>query len=71
MSRPLSPQVEALLRCPHTRQPLHFADADKLNAFQGNFPEGAWITADGSRAYPVREGFAILVPDEAEVINSD
>ena len=63
---PLSDDVRELLRCPVSGQPLREATADELEAFAGEFPDGGWITEDGSRAYPVREGFPILVAAEAE-----
>ena len=61
----LSDEVLALLRCPETGQALRAPREGELDAFDGEFPEGAWITEDGSRAYPVRDGFPVLVAAEA------
>ncbi|MDF1658358.1 MAG: hypothetical protein P1U58_12155 [Verrucomicrobiales bacterium] len=65
MSNSLSPEVEALLRCPVTGQKLRLAEADDLIPFNAALAEGAWITEDSSRVYPVRDGFPILIPDES------
>lgn len=65
MKRSLSPEVASLLRCPLTRQPLRPATSGELSDFDADFPEGAWISGDGFLAYPVRDGFPILVPGEA------
>lgn len=63
----MSPEVLALLVCPRTRQPLHLASAEELAAWTADTPfENALVTADGSCAYPVREGFPRLV--EAETL---
>lgn len=62
----LSVEVTALLVCPTTGQPLHLADATELKAWTHPEPfEAAFVTADGSIAYPVRQGFPVLVAAEA------
>jgi len=61
----LSEDVSNLLRCPVTQQALHFAKGDALTAFDSSFPEGAYLTEDGQRAYPVEDGFPNLVPNSA------
>ena len=64
MNDGFSDEVAALLRCPVTGQPLHFGTEEDLGWFNLEEAEGAWVTADGNRAYPVRDGFPILVPGE-------
>lgn len=69
-----------LLRCPETHQALEPAprdlvgrllslrEAGTLRTRAGAVPdvfEGALITLDGSRIYPVREGTPVLLADEA------
>lgn len=66
MELALSDEVLALLVCPETRQSLHLASAEELAMWRSDTPfDGALVTEDGSRAYPVREGFPILVAAEA------
>lgn len=65
MPDPLSEEVSHLLRCPVTRQTLHRASSEELDGFDHPFPEGAFLTEDGERAYPIESGFPILVPSEA------
>lgn len=62
----LSTAVAALLVCPTTGQPLHLVTGTELHAWTGprRF-EAAFVTADGSIAYPVRDGFPVLVAAEA------
>lgn len=73
-----------ILCCPETRQPLREADAElveRLNADiqaqkvnnVGNLPvteiaEGFLITADSTRAYPVRSGIPVLLADEGIIL---
>lgn len=71
MDRPLSSEVESLLRCPKTQQPLRLATAEELSTFKEKLSEGAWITEDGSRAYPIRDGFPILVLDESVTVGGE
>jgi len=54
-----------LLRCPETGQGLRLATAAELADFPGSPPEGGFVTADGDRLYPVRDGLPHLVADEA------
>jgi uncharacterized protein YbaR (Trm112 family) len=60
----LSPDLIAILRCPETRQPLHLASAAEMARLPVGF-EGALVREDGLRAYPIREGFPILLITEA------
>ncbi|MBP82818.1 MAG: hypothetical protein CMO61_03120 [Verrucomicrobiales bacterium] len=62
----LSHETSRLLRCPVTQQPLHFAEGDELSGFEAEFPEGAYLTKDRKRAYPVENGFLNLVPERGE-----
>lgn len=66
MQCPLSPEVVALLACPVTSQPLHFAlESEWAKLASELFPEGAFLTQDGRLAYPVRDGFPVLLAAEA------
>lgn len=68
MQCPLSPEVTALLVCPVTMQPLHFAiESERAKLPSEHFPEGAFLTQDGRLAYPVRDGFPVLLAAEAVV----
>ncbi len=62
MSEPLAPALLALLRCPLTGQELRPAPPETLSKLA--WP-AALVTADGTRAYPIREGIPILLLDEA------
>lgn len=62
----LSAAVAALLVCPTSGQPLHLASASELQAWTHPEPfEAAFVTADGTIAYPVRDGFPVLVAAES------
>lgn len=64
----LSDEVLALLVCPETGQALRLAALEELSGWRSETPfEGALVTVDGSRAYPVREGFPVVVMEEALV----
>ncbi len=71
----LSPELIARLRCPETRQALVLAADDALESVRRacRTPdlEGALIREDGLRAYPIRDGFPILLIDEAIALPTD
>lgn len=71
MKLSLSDDILAMLVCPETRQPLHRASGEELAGWTSPEPfEGALVTADGARAYPVRDGFPVLVAAEALVLSN-
>ena len=63
----LSPALLAALRCPKTKQPLRLATEANLRPFQAidSSLTEALITEDGQRAYPIDDGFPILLLDRA------
>lgn len=66
MNLSVSPDILALLVCPVTGQSLRMATEEELTGWTAAEPfEGALVTLDGSRAYPIREGFPVLVAGEA------
>ena len=57
---PISPGLLEILVCPATRQPL------RLN------PSGTALISDAAGlAYPIRDGFPVLVIDEALPVGAD
>ena len=66
MDLSVSSEVLAMLVCPETRQSLHLATADELGRWSAETPfEGALVTKDGTRAYPIRDGFPVVIAAEA------
>lgn len=66
MNLSLSPEILALLVCPVSRQPLHLATADEAATWIATEAfDGVLVTADAAHAYPIREGFPILIASEA------
>ncbi len=71
MKLSLSEEVLAMLVCPVSGRSLRVAGAEELPDWTAAEPfEGALVTDDGARAYPVREGLPVLVEKEALVKRS-
>lgn len=65
MDLTVSPEILALLVCPVSGQRLRLATRDEMALFpEGAMQEGALVTEDASAAYPIRDGFPILVESE-------
>jgi len=67
MTLPLSPQVLAQLRCPKSHQALHLATEDELLQWRqiDLETEQFLVTDDGEIAYPLEDGYPILLLDRA------
>ena len=63
----LSQTLIDALRCPKTNQPLQRASKESLAPFQAIDAKltEALITLDGQWAYPIDDGFPILLTDRA------
>ena len=70
MSLQITPQLLEILRCPETKQSLREATKEELTNFPEPKPEAALIREDNMRAYPVREGFPVLILEEAIVLKT-
>ncbi len=65
MDLSLSQEILALLVCPVTKKPLHLATAEEAADWTATEPfEGVLVTADAAHAYPIREGFPLVVASE-------
>ena len=69
----LSDTLLQALRCPKTKQRLHRATPATLEPFLSIEPnlKDALITEDGCRAYPIDDGFPILLADRAVELPSN
>jgi uncharacterized protein YbaR (Trm112 family) len=66
MKLSLSDTVLALLVCPVTKKPLHLATEAEAAEWTATEPfECALVSEDASHAYPIREGFPLIVASEA------
>lgn len=66
MEAPLSEELIAMLVCPVSGRPLRLASDAELAEWWADEPlEGALVTEDGERAYPLRGGLPVLVPEAA------
>ncbi len=63
----ISPSLLQALRCPKTKQRLRLATEETLAPFQAIEPNltDALLTEDLQRAYPIDDGFPILLVDRA------
>lgn len=65
MQLSISEEVLSILICPETKQSLRLVSEAELAAWTSDEPfEGALVTADGTRAYPIRNRFPHLVESE-------
>lgn len=53
-----------LFRCPHTHQPLRWAQGEDLARHGRPAAEKALVCEDGSRFYPIDDGIPVLLPQE-------
>ncbi len=66
MELSVSEEILAMLVCPQTQQPLRLASPAELDTWTSATPfDGALVTTDGARAYPVRDGVPVLIAGEA------
>lgn len=66
MKLSLSDEILALLVCPVTKKSLRLATEAEAAGWTATEPfEGVLITEDNSCAYPIRDGFPVIVASEA------
>jgi uncharacterized protein YbaR (Trm112 family) len=66
MKLSLSEEVLSLLVCPATKKPLRLAAGSESAVWTSpELFEAVLVTDDGSHAYPIREGFPVIVAGEA------
>jgi len=53
------------LRCPETKQPLRVATTDEIARANCQGLHAGLLREDGNVIYPIRDGFPILLTDEA------
>jgi len=71
MNLSLSGEILALLVCPVTKKPLRLAAESESLVWTAAEPfEGVLITDDGLQAYPIRDGFPVIVAGEALIRKS-
>ena len=61
----LTSEAQSLLICPVTGSALAPASPEVLETISGQATEGGLINEEGSLLYPIRDGFPILVPEQA------
>jgi uncharacterized protein len=57
---PVDPRLLEILVCPVTKGPLEYDRA-----------RNELVSRSGRRAYPIRDGIPIMLPDEARVLDED
>ncbi|MGY8688811.1 MAG: Trm112 family protein [Verrucomicrobiales bacterium] len=67
MKLPLTPQALAIQRCPKTKQALHVATDEESTTWKtlDEDAEGFLVTKDGAIAYPIDDGYPILLLERA------
>lgn len=65
MELSISDAVLALLVSPETKQRLRLATNEELATWTADVPfDGALVTMDGALAYPIRNGFPVIIASE-------
>jgi len=71
MDLSVSNEILAMLVCPSTGQRLRVATIEELGQWTAGTPfEGALVTEDGTIAYPIRDGFPVVIAAEALIKES-
>lgn len=65
---PVSDSLLKVLRCPETGQGVRIANEAEKQRFPVNFDEGALISEDGKRLYPIKDGFPVMLRDESVLL---
>jgi uncharacterized protein YbaR (Trm112 family) len=74
ISIPLTDALLKILRCPESRQALRLATDDELSTLNRGREcpvDTALIREDRQKAYPIQDGFPILLVDQAIEIDPD
>ncbi len=63
----LNPALLEALRCPRTQQPLHLANEEEHTRWKplDEAADDFLVVQDGSTAYPIEDGFPILLLERA------